>query len=127
MKTTTLSRAFETAALGRIAWGALALVAPGLNVRAAGTADRDSPEMRYLVRVFGARAAALGIGYLLADEDERRRWRRICLFVDTTDTVHGAAHVLRGDIRRGSAAALTTATGTYAALGLIGLWSDRRV
>ena len=126
MTSTSLHRAFEAAATGRIVWGALALLAPGLNLRVAGVGDRDTPEMRYLIRVFGARAAALGLGYLLADEDERRRWRRICLFVDTTDTAHGAAHVIRGDIRRGSAAALTAATGTYATLGLIGLMSDRK-
>lgn len=121
MTSSALKRGFEAAAVGRIVWGVAALVAPGLNVRIAGISDRDTPEVRYLIRIFGARAAALGIGYLLANDDERRRWRRICLFVDTADTVHGAAQVVRGDVPRASAAALTAATGTYAALGLTGL------
>ena len=121
MTSSTLERGFQAAAIGRIAWGVAALVAPGLNVRAAGIGDRETPEVRYLVRIFGARAAALGLGYLLANDVERRRWRRICLFVDTADTVHGAAQVVRGDVPRAAAAALTAATGTYAALGLTGV------
>lgn len=126
MTSSALKRGFEAAAVGRVAWGLAALVAPGLNVRAAGIRHRETPEVRYLIRIFGARAAALGIGYLLASDEERRRWRRICLFVDTVDTLHGAAHVVRGDVPRASATALTAATGSYAALGLAGLLADAR-
>ena len=126
MTSSALRRGFEAAAVGRIVWGLAALATPGLNVRAAGIRVRDTPELRYLIRIFGARAAALGIGYLLASDEERRRWRRICLFVDSADTLHGAAHVIRGDVPRASAAALTVATGSYAALGLVGLLADGR-
>lgn len=124
MTSSALKRGFKAAAIGRVAWGVAALVAPGLNVRVAGMRERDTPEVRYLIRIFGARAAALGMGYLLANDDERRRWRRIFLFVDTADTVHGAAHVVRGDVPRAGAAALTATTGTYALLGLTGLIRD---
>jgi hypothetical protein len=72
MTSSALKRGFEAAAVGRIVWGLAALAAPGLNVRAAGIRPRDTPEVRYLVRIFGARAAALGIGYLLSSDEERR-------------------------------------------------------
>lgn len=62
-----MERALEMAAGGRVAWGVLALAAPGLNVRLAGIGDRDGPELRYMIRIFGSRAAALGLGYLLGD------------------------------------------------------------
>ncbi|GAA1592997.1 hypothetical protein GCM10009678_89010 [Actinomadura kijaniata] len=121
-----MERVLEAAAGGRIAWGALALAAPGLNVRLAGAADRDTPEIRYLIRVFGSRALALGLGYLLSDPRARRRWRRICLAVDLCDTAAGAVHLVRGDVPRASAAGLTAFTGGYAALGLLALRAEGR-
>ncbi|WP_020667378.1 hypothetical protein [Amycolatopsis nigrescens] len=125
-KTALLDRAFLTAAAGRIAWGALALAAPRLNARLAGVGDRATPEVVYLTRIFGARAIALGLGYLGGDEPARRRWQRVCLFVDTADTAGGLGHLLRGDVRRGSALAMTLLTGSYAVLGGIGLLNRRR-
>ncbi|MGI5171793.1 hypothetical protein ACQEU3_46355 [Spirillospora sp. CA-253888] len=68
-----MKRALETAAAGRIAWGALALAAPGLNVKLAAMRHRDAPELRYMIRVFGSRALALGLGYLLSEPAARRR------------------------------------------------------
>ncbi|MFI6517935.1 hypothetical protein ACIBF1_20430 [Spirillospora sp. NPDC050679] len=119
-----MKRAMETAAAGRVAWGALALAAPGLNVKLAGMRDRDTPELRYMIRVFGSRAVALGLGYLLSEPAARRRWRRLCLMVDLCDTSAGTAHLVRGDIRRGPAAALTAITGGYAALGILALRAE---
>ncbi|MEW2359195.1 hypothetical protein [Spirillospora sp. NPDC029432] len=109
----------EAMAGGRVAWGALALAAPGLNVKLAGLGDRDTPELRYMIRVFGSRALALGLGYLLSDPAARRRWRRLCLVVDVCDTAAGAVHLVRGDVPRGSVAGLVAITGGYAALGVL--------
>lgn len=120
-----LRRAFRGAATGRIVWGVLALLAPRLNARLAGGPDRVTPEVIYLIRVFGSRALALGLGYLLSDRRARERWQRLCLIVDVSDTVAGLSHLVRGDVRRGSAAALTAVTGTYAALGVAGVLTTR--
>ncbi|MFC9970298.1 hypothetical protein ACFVH6_05275 [Spirillospora sp. NPDC127200] len=119
-----MERAMETAAVGRIAWGALALAAPGLNVKLAGMLHRDTPELRYMIRVFGSRAFALGLGYLLSEPAARRRWRKLCLIVDICDTTAGTAHLVRGDVPRGPAAALTAITGGYAVLGVVALYAD---
>lgn len=124
-RTTKLAKAFEGAATGRVIWGVLALLAPRMNARVAGIGDRATPEVVYLIRVFGSRALALGLGYLSSDEQARRRWRKLCLIVDVSDTVAGLIHVVRGDVRRGSAAALSAVTGTYAALGITGLLAER--
>lgn len=124
-RTPPFGTAFRLAAAGRIAWGVLALVTPTTNTRLAGVADRGTPELTYLIRVFGSRALALGWGYLLSDESARRRWRRLGLLVDTCDTAGGVAHLIRGDVRRGAAARLTVVTGLYAALGAAGVVADR--
>ncbi|MFB4306533.1 hypothetical protein [Actinomadura sp. GTD37] len=119
-----MKRAMELAAGGRVAWGALALAAPGLNVKLAGMGGRDAPELRYLIRVFGSRAVALGLGYLLSDPAARRRWRRLCLMVDACDTAAGLAHLARGDVPRGPMAGLVTITGAYAALDALALRAE---
>ncbi|MEV4007592.1 hypothetical protein [Actinomadura sp. NPDC049753] len=121
-----MERALEMAAGGRVAWGALALAAPGLNVRLAGIGDRDGPELRYMIRIFGSRAVALGLGYLLSDPEARRRWRRLCLMVDVCDTAAGVVHVVRGDVPRRAAAGLAAITGGYAALGALALRAEGR-
>ncbi|MEU8803053.1 hypothetical protein [Spirillospora sp. NPDC048819] len=119
-----MERAMETAASGRVVWGALALAAPGLNVKLAGMGHRDTPELRYMIRIFGSRAVALGAGYLLSDPAARRRWRRLCLLVDACDTAAGLVHLIRGDVPRGAAAGLTAITGTYAALDLLAVQAE---
>ncbi|MFD0899778.1 hypothetical protein [Actinomadura sediminis] len=121
-----MERALEVTAGGRVVWGALALAAPGLNLKLAGIGDRDTPELRYLIRVFGSRALALGLGYLLSDAEARRRWRRLCLVVDVCDTAAGAVHVVRGDVPRATAAGLAAITGAYAATGVLALRAERR-
>ncbi|MFG2005833.1 hypothetical protein ACGFNU_42460 [Spirillospora sp. NPDC048911] len=120
-----MERAMEVAAGGRVVWGALALAAPGLNVKLAGMGDRDAPELRYLIRVFGSRAVALGLGYLASDPAARRRWRKLCLMVDACDTAAGIAHLIRGDVPRASIASLAAITGTYTALDILALRAER--
>ncbi|MBB3049635.1 hypothetical protein FHS23_000630 [Prauserella isguenensis] len=95
---------------------------PRVNTRVAGV--DATPELMYLIRVFGSRALALGWGYLLSDGSARRRWRRLGLLVDLCDTADGFAHIVRGDVRRGAAVGLTAATGAYAVLGVAGVLSD---
>ncbi|MEO3786612.1 hypothetical protein ABGB12_25075 [Actinocorallia sp. B10E7] len=119
-----MERALLGAASGRIVWGIAALAAPGLNVRLVGMADRETPELRYMTRVFGSRALALGLGHLLGDPTTRRRWRRLCLMVDACDTAAGLVHLIRGDVPRKSAAGLLAITGGYTVLGALALRSE---
>lgn len=119
-------RPFQLLALGRVVWGVAAYVAPEANARAAGLPGRPTGETVYLTRVFGSRAFALGTGYLLSDAKHRTVLQRLGLVVDVCDTVAGVVHLVRGDVPRRSAALLTLATGTYAAVGLAGVTKSRR-
>ncbi|MBB5917565.1 hypothetical protein BJY24_006477 [Nocardia transvalensis] len=120
----TLATALRGLAAGRIALGAASLVAPRWLGRTLGM--RLGPESVYLTRIFGARALALGLGYLTAPEGERRRWQRLALMVDIIDTTHGANHLARGDVPRTAAAPLVALTGSYMAVGAARLARDLR-
>lgn len=126
VSTSTLDRALEGLAVGRIIWGVAAYAAPEANARVAGLPEKPSGEVVYLTRVFGSRAFALGCGYLLSDAKARSRWRRLGRVVDVGDTAAGIVHLVRGDIPRRPAIMLTAATGAYAAVGAMRLIKDLR-
>ncbi|WP_107656502.1 hypothetical protein [Nocardia suismassiliense] len=109
-------------AVGRIVLGAAAIALPRKLSAAFGI--RSTPELTYMTRIFGARAIALGVGYLTAPAEERPRWQRIALMVDIIDTTHGATHVARGDVPRSTAVAMTALTGSYMAVGATRLARD---
>ncbi|MFB4301225.1 hypothetical protein [Actinomadura sp. NTSP31] len=117
-----LAAALRGLAAGRIVLGAAAIVAPHAMARASGV--RPSPELGYMTRIFGARAIALGLGYLTAPGPERSRWQRLALLVDTLDTAHGAARLIRGDLPRPTALGYTALTGAYMAIGATRLARD---
>lgn len=125
---TFLRHAFTGAAIGRILLGTAAFVAPQSQTRMnAVPDDMLSTELRYLIRIFGARALALGVGYLTSDERNRRRWQRIGLMVDTLDNVNAALELRnldRDDPRFRTMLRLVAVTGPYAALGAIGAISS---
>ncbi|QUR66178.1 hypothetical protein [Mycobacterium spongiae] len=125
-----LQRAFVAAAIGRVLLGAAAYVAPQSQTRMNAVPDQMlSTELRYLIRIFGGRAIALGVGYLSSDEPNRRRWQRIGLMVDTLDNVNAAIELnrlQRGDPRVRTLLRLIAITGPYAALGAAGVISARR-
>ncbi|MCF8612240.1 hypothetical protein L5G28_19040 [Gordonia sp. HY285] len=102
-------------AVGRIALGVASLVAPGTLARGLGV--QQTPELDYLTRIFGARAIALGLGYLTTPAAERPRWQRLALMVDITDTAHGTAHLVRGDLPKPAAVAMVALTGSYMTVG----------
>ncbi|WP_239655094.1 hypothetical protein [Mycobacterium riyadhense] len=119
-----LRRAFAAAAIGRILLGAIAFASPRSQTRMNGVPDHMlSTELKYLIRIFGARALALGIGYLGSDEANRRRWQRIGLMVDALDNLNALMemrNLKRGDPRVCSLLSLIAVTGPYAALGAVG-------
>jgi hypothetical protein len=111
-------------AVGRLVLGALGRVAPRATAGMFGAGGAASPELDYMTRIFGARAIALGTGYLATRGAARRTWQRIALGVDVSDTIAGIGHLRRGDVPRRSAAMLTALTGTYAAIGAARLARD---
>lgn len=124
-----LRRAFAAAAVGRILLGATAFAYPASQTRMNGVPDHMlSTELKYLIRIFGARALALGIGYLSSDEPNRRRWQYIGLMVDTLDNINALLelrHLRRGDPRVRSLLSLMAVTGPYAMLGAAGALQRR--
>ncbi|WP_280249012.1 hypothetical protein [Nocardia abscessus] len=119
-----LAGALRGLALGRVALGSAALVAPAMLTKALGV--RPTPELDYMTRIFGARAIALGLGYLTAPAEESPRWQRLALLVDILDTTHGGVRVLRGDVPRPTAVALVALTGGYMLVGATRLARDLR-
>ncbi|GAA2149543.1 hypothetical protein [Actinomadura napierensis] len=117
-----LAVALRGLAAGRVVLGAAAIAAPHALTRAYGV--RPTPELGYMIQIFGARAIALGLGYLTAPPAERSRWQRLALLVDTLDTVHGVARLARGDVPRHAAVSLTALTGTYMGIGATRLARD---
>jgi SnoaL-like domain len=123
---TPLHRALSGLALGRIGLGTLARLAPGPTTRLFGAGYAAGPELDYMNRVFGARAFALGTGYLLSSGEARRLWQRLALVCDVSDTVAGVGHLVRGDIPRRSAVAATALTGGYMLVGLAKVLAERQ-
>lgn len=124
MTNSVLSRPLRALAVGRIVLGAASLAFPDRLARLSGVPA--SPELAYMTRIFGARAIALGAGYLTSSPDQRHRWQRLALGVDISDTLTGLGHLRRGDLPLRGAAAMVALTGTYAATGAARLAADLR-
>jgi hypothetical protein len=104
-------------ALFRIGLGGMSWLAPYATARLFGTPeDRNTPELAYMTRVFGARAIALGSGFLASNEDGRSLWHRLWLLCDAADTVMGVGMVARGRVGLRQGAPLVAVTGAAMAL-----------
>lgn len=117
-------RALASLALGRIALGAPSRLAPRGMARAFGAGGAAAPELDYMTRVFGIRAVALGLGWLSTDGAARRRWQRLALMCDVSDTLAGIGHLRRRDLPRAQALATTALTGGYALVGALRVGRD---
>lgn len=117
-------RALAALALGRIALGAPSRLAPRGMARAFGPGRTANPELDYMTRVFGIRAIALGLGWLTSHGAGRRRWQRLALMCDVSDTLAGIGHLRRRDLPRAQALATTALTGGYALVGALRAASD---
>lgn len=113
----------EVLAAGRVVLGMCALTAPARLVGTFGLAS--SPALDYMTRIYGGRAIALGVGYLTEPAEQRGRWHRLGLFVDTADTLTAIGHLVRRDIPRTAATALAGLTGGYATVELLRLSGQR--
>ena len=79
-----------------------------------------------MTRIYGARALAMGLGYLTADPRERARWKRFGLAVDISDTVAGLTHLVRRDVPTRAALTMVALTGSYAAIGAAEVAAEQR-
>lgn len=118
-----LGGTLDAMAVGRILLGVGSLAAPRLMARGFGVPA--TPEVSYLTRIYGGRAIALGLSYLLAGDAERQRLQRISLGVDISDTVTGVGHLVRRDAPLRGMAMLVALTGSYAAIGTARAVSER--
>jgi len=121
-----LDGALRGMAIGRLVLGALARVSPNLTSRLSGAGPSPGPEFDYMTRVFGARAIALGTGYLASGGDARRLWQRLAFFCDVSDTVAGATQLRNSEMPLVARVWLVSLTGTYAAIGAARILEDTR-
>lgn len=113
----------ELLAAGRIALAVASLTVPRQFAKALGVTP--SPELTYMTRIYGGRALAMGVGYLTGGTAERRKWRQLSLFVDSSDTVAGAVRIARRDLPLRAGVVMTILTGSYAAIGAYKIARDR--
>lgn len=106
----------DALAVGRIALGVAALVAPEALART--FAITPTAEKSYLTRVYAGRAIAMGLGYLTGTPAERARWHRLGLGVDVSDTVAGAVLGGSAEVPLRARLGMVALTGGYAVVGL---------
>jgi hypothetical protein len=111
-------------ARGRIALGAVALVAPGLAGRAMFGRDGSGPGTKLLARMVGGRDIALGLGVVIALDRGApvRGWLEGCALADGVDLV--GTLLARNEIPR------TTLVNTVALAGgaaVAGIWLSRQL
>ena len=121
-----LDRALRGMAIGRIVLGALARVSPDLTSKLSAAGPSPGAEFDYMTRVFGARAIALGTGYLASSGDARRLWQRLAFFCDVSDTIAGAAQLRNDEMPLLARVWLVGLTGGYATLGAARVLEDAR-
>ncbi len=117
------TNALSLMAVGRLILAVTSLVAPRQFAKIVGVAPLA--ELTYLTRIYGARALAMALGYLTSGPEERRRWKRFSLAVDTSDTLAGITHLVRRDVPLRAALGMTALTGSYAAIGAVKIAADR--
>ena len=122
MKPLTGERAALLLAASRIAAGTGAWAAPGLAARLFGADPKTNPAALFIVRTFGARDIAMGVGVAGSQGKERDRWLVLGVLVDALDA---AAALLAVRSRRVPVALGLAATGTATASIAAGLRARR--
>jgi len=113
-----------TLARGRIAFGAVSLLAPGLVARTMMSGDESEGGTRLFVRMVGARDLAVGLGLQVAlrRDAPTRGWLEASAVIDGIDA---AASVLaRHHLRRG---AFPSTLGLASAGTLLSAWLARQL
>ena len=103
-------------ALGRIAVGAAAWIAPKKSLRVS-MLDAEAPQSPYLLRLFGARDVALGALTLMSPPSTRPALLKVGLAVDGGDVAAALLALKAGQLRVGPALAMVGAAGTAVLAG----------
>ncbi|MEX0992585.1 MAG: hypothetical protein WDZ37_01180 [Solirubrobacterales bacterium] len=112
-------RAVNTIAIGRIAVGASAWLAPNLSGRLFGLDPERNPQASYIGRLFGARDVVLGAGVLRAPRKQKDTWLKAGLACDVADTAAGMMAGVRGTLPVPAAALVTLTAAGFAAAGYL--------
>lgn len=103
---------------GRIGIGVISLTLPGLVLAALGI--KRTGGTRLLVRLFGSREVALGVGTLLAEKSgDDASWFKLGAAVDLCDAIFFKIGFLTGKLRRPRALIFTLLASGAAACGAV--------
>jgi hypothetical protein len=103
----------------RFSLGPLSYLAPRFTGRVMLLPAGRNDAMPYLVRLFGIRDLALGVGALLAPQPTRQRILRYSAVIDAADAVAAVFAGTRGDIPVAASVEAALAGSVGAGLGLI--------
>ena len=108
---------------GRALLGLAAWAAPDLTSRAFGL-EIKAAAGSYWARLFGVRDVVLGLGLILSDGDDRRRWRLAAIACDAADAVAGEIAARESGTEGFMRYGLPAGAAAFAALGVVGLLAD---
>lgn len=114
-----------TLSLARIAIGTAAWAAPEVSLRA-GMLDATAPQSPFMLRLFGAREAALGAITLLAKPEHKPALLRLGLAVDAADAAAAAHGLQRGQLQPPTGLTFAGAATAAVLAGLVALRQHRR-
>ena len=115
-----------TLSLARIAVGTAAWVAPETSLRA-GMLDATQSQSPYMLRLFGARDAALGAITLLAKPEHKPALLKVGLAVDSADAAAAVHAMQRGQLRNPTGITLTGMAVAAVVAGVVALGQQRKV
>jgi hypothetical protein len=111
-------KAINAIAVGRIAVGSGAWLAPNLSGRLFGLDPEGNPQLPYVGRLFGARDVALGAGALRSSRKSKDAWLTAGLACDAADVAAGVLAGARGQLPPAAAALVSATAAAFAAAGV---------
>jgi hypothetical protein len=110
-------------AVGRLLVGISTWSAPSPVSKSFGL-DIKAPAGAYWARLFAVRDAVLGVGLILSEGEDRRRWRILGIACDTIDAAAGEIAARESNAKGATRWALPGVAAAVAVLGVVGLLTD---
>jgi len=111
--------AVNAIAIGRIAVGSGAWLAPNLSGRLFGLDPEGNPQLPYVGRLFGARDVALGAGTIRSPRKHKELWLTAAFACDVADVAAGVIAGARGQLPAGAAALVSVTAASFAVAGAL--------
>ena len=102
----------------RLTLGTGAWVAPRFTLVMFGLDPDRNPEAVYATRLFGVRNAALGVGLLASEGDDRRLWWKVGIVCDLADIAAALVSARKGRIPGDTRTVVILSGAGLAAIGL---------